>query len=321
MFRVVKNSWQSGVSLATLKYRAELLQKIRAFFEERQVLEVQTPVLCRSAATDLHLNPFPVSIAQTDHYLQTSPEFPMKRLLAQFKTDIYQITHAFRDEELGAQHNTEFWMLEWYRVGWTYQDLMREVASFVEAVAGTPITATLSYQDVFVQKIGLDPFNTSVAILQKKASEYNLETTLSPSASLADWCELFFSLVITPTLGLCAPVIIKDFPAASASLAQLSLDIPPRAMRFELYWKGLELGNGYHELLDAAELKKRFVEDTVRRKAESKPLIPHDEALLAAMEAGLPPCAGIAVGIDRLLMAILGVSTISEVISFTAEKA
>lgn len=309
-------SWQPTATIKHLQQRAQILAAIRQFFAARQVLEVETPLLGDSTATD----PFIGSLTTTGsmQFLQTSPEFPMKRLLAAGSGSIYQITKAFRAEEHGRLHHTEFTLLEWYRVGFDHRQLMQETDALLQQVLHTPSAECLTYAQVFQQYLGIDPHLTSVAELENCARQYGLTHIQNPDAQDADfWRHLLMTHAIEPHIGQQRPLFITDYPASQAALARIRLDKPPVAERFEVYFRGIELANGYHELSDAKEQRRRFLADNQRRGALGLPQIPLDERLLAALTHGLPDCAGIALGIDRLVMLAVGANAIEEVISFT----
>ncbi len=312
-----KTNWSSKMTLEHLRARANLLNQLRAFLTERGYLEVQTPLLCQGAATDIGLNPIPVTLEkEKTYYLQTSPEFAMKRLLAQFQCPIFQICHAFRGAEHGRNHNPEFWMVEWYRPNWTYEALMDETDQLMQTVAKTPPAQKISYQNLFFEKLNIDPLTASDEQLVKLAEAHDYHDD-----SRSQLLDFLFSHLIEPDLGQQAPMIVYDYPAESASLAKVKEQENPVAMRFELYYKGLELANGYDELLDPAVLKARFKADNRARTINNLPTIPEDKYLLAAMEAGLPQSAGIALGFDRLLMTIQQCQHLEQVIPFLNKDA
>lgn len=321
-------NWQPSSALDTLKRRAQLLADVRLFFAGREVMEVETPVLSQAAPTATYLDSFstdycpPGGQAQT-YYLQTSPEFAMKRLLAAGSGDIYQIARVFRNGEQGSVHSPEFTMLEWYRPALDYHGLMAEVADLLQQVAGLPAAIKISYQQLFVDYLQIDPFVANTEQLKQLA--------LAQINSLPDdwqtdhdgWLELLISEVIEPKLtALNKPVIVYDFPASQAQLAKVYFDENGTAVaaRFEVYAGGLELANGYDECLNAAELKQRFENDNLKRTTQLKPEMPIDERLLASLEAGLPACTGVALGLDRLLMLISGKPKLTDVVSFGFER-
>jgi lysyl-tRNA synthetase class 2 len=300
-----------GASVTALQKRAEILHHIREFFRARDVLEVETPLLCAAGSVDEHLEPIPVAVngpVSGTRYLVTSPEHSMKRLLAAGSGPIYQITRAFRDGERGRLHNPEFTILEWYRPGFDHHALMDEVEALVAGVLerfGT-LTATqrpferVTYRDAFRRAVGIDPHDAA-----HDPAELN---------------ELMATRV-EPTLGLERPVFVTDYPVFQASSARIREGDPPVAERFELYVRGLELANGYHELLEAGEQERRYREANEKRVAAGQTRLPIDDRLLAALREGLPEGAGVALGVDRLVMAALGAKRIDDVIGFTIEQA
>ena len=310
----MENDWRPSASIDTLKRRAQLLADVRLFFTQRQVLEVDTPILSQSAPTAPYLESFKTAfmplgaMEKQAYYLQTSPEFAMKRLLAAGSGSIYQIAKVFRNGERGKQHAPEFTMLEWYRLELTIDQLMDEVAELLMSVAGFSAATRLSYAAVFKKHLDLDVFDCSDEAL-KSTGLTNIPSLASDFQLNRDgWLELLMSEVIEPKLAeLNQPVFIYDFPASQAQLAKVKTDEQGHqvAARFELYAGGLELANGYDELLDAQELRQRFEHDNKQRRSLDKPEMPIDEKLLAAMEAGLPQCTGVALGLDRVLMLVL----------------
>lgn len=312
-----------------LQARARLLAKIRAFFDRAGVLEVETPACSFHAATDPALESLQASYtgpgAPTKRplYLHTSPEFPMKRLLAAGSGAIYQICKVFRDGELGRQHNPEFTLLEWYRPGFDYHRLMEEVAVLVNTLLPKerPVEY-FSYSEVFHRFAGLDPHNATAAKLKGCAVEQGITGAGALDLSSQDaWLDLLLTHCIEPQLGRNTLCFLYDYPASQASLARVRPGAPSLAERFELYIEGMELANGFHELADASEQRRRFEQDLLRRRAECRPAVPMDKNFLAALEAGLPDCAGVALGIDRLLMQITGAQRIDEVLAFPLEQA
>ncbi len=308
------------LNIEHLKQRSKLIQKIRDFFEQRGVWAVETPLLGNSTATDPHIHSLTVFASpnnpHTHAYLQTSPEFPMKRLLAAGSGAIYQITKAFRAEEQGRLHHTEFTMLEWYRVGFDHHQLMDEMDALLFEILNTLPAERLTYTEVFQTHLGIDPLQCDLQTLKKCAHEQGLVISENLDKVLDDldfWRHLLMSHVIEPRLGKDRPTFILNFPPSQAALAKIRDSHPPIAERFEVYFHQIELANGYHELCDPLEQKKRFDADNQRRQQLGLPNIPIDESLLAALTDGLPPCAGVALGIDRLIMLALNASSISEV--------
>jgi lysyl-tRNA synthetase class 2 len=304
--------WRPTASIETLKRRAQLLADVRLFFAARSVLEVETPMLSDAAPTALYLD----SISTTSGYLHTSPEFAMKRLLAAGSGDIYQICKVFREGESGRHHSPEFSMLEWYRPALDYHGLMDEVDTLLQQVAGQSLARRFPYQAVFEQYLSFNPHTISFSELESKVATLSLALPEGFETDKDGWLEVVMSQIIEPELAkLNAPVIIYDFPASQAQLAKTYIDETGSkvAARFEVYAGGLELANGYDELLDAEELRQRFEVDNVQRSKAGKEIMPIDEGLLAAMESGLPQCTGVALGLDRLMMVILHSNDIKHV--------
>lgn len=312
-------------SMQAIKARAMLYQQIRQFFMTRHVLEVETPILSQAAVTDVHL----ASIMANRHinaqhqvgYLQTSPEFAMKRLVASGSGAIYQICKVFRDDEHGRKHNSEFSMLEWYRPDFSLLELMQEVSDLLSIVFNETIEPKiLSYKQAFLHRLDINPLSADVITLKNTAQRLGLNVDLGEDR-LA-WLDLLFSHFVEPSLGFEYPIYLTDFPSEMASLAKVKMDEDgfKVAARFELYINGLELANAYDELADSAEQARRFAADNIDRQQRSLPVMPVDQHLLAALDH-FPPCAGIALGLDRLLMVLLETTRIDQVISFPAELA
>ncbi len=324
-------TWRPSADLETLRQRSRLYAEIRSFFEARGVLEVETPLLAAAAATDLHLHSLScrVSLAsgQRPLFLQTSPEFAMKRLLAAGSGPIFQICKAFRDAEQGSRHNPEFTMLEWYRPGFDHHQLMDEMDALLAAVLGTPAARRQTYGQLFAQHLKLDPHSATPHDLARRAAEIELRAQGMETASRDDWLHLLWSHAVEPALGSGGrPTFVFDFPASQAALARLRPAAPETgqaavAERFEVYLNGVELANGFHELADAEEQRRRFMADLEARRASGRPAVPLDERLLAALEAGIGDCAGVAMGLDRLLMLRLGVDNIAGVLAFAVDRA
>ncbi len=322
------NRYQPTCSIEALKARAVMYQKIRQFFAERGVLEVETPILSQAGVTDVHL----ASVQVQRHiygklnmqYLQTSPEFPMKRLLASGSGAIYQICKVFRDDEHGRKHNSEFTMLEWYRPALDLKGLMHETADLLELCLshrfGEVRPYLLSYKHAFQDRLEINPLQASLEQLKSVANRVGLNLDLGDDR-LA-YMDLLFSHFVEPSLGFDGPVFLTDFPPEMASLAKVKQDEDGElvAARFEVYIEGLELANAYDELLDADVLAARFEADNTERLKQGLPTIPTDHNLLAALP-NMPECSGIALGIDRLLMVSMNKMKIDQVIAFPAEIA
>jgi len=286
-------------------------------------MEVETPNLSAVPASDPYLDSFesrylgPLAPQGLPLFLQTSPEYHMKRLLAAGSGPIYQICRAFRNGEAGAKHNPEFTMLEWYRPGFDHHALMDEVAELVGQVLGAVEVRRTTYRQLFLDHVSLDPFHCDAAALQVCLARSGVEMSDMPEATLDDWLVLVMSHVIEPQMGA-APLLVYDFPASQAMLARVADGI---AQRFELYVQGVELANGFHELADAAEQRKRFEGNQRLRRHLGLPEVAIDEALLEALANGLPDCAGVALGVDRLVMLAAGSKALADVVAFTIDRA
>ncbi len=305
--------WQPTASAFALNIRAQTLADTRAFFYDRKALEVETPLIGEATVTDPYIESLELLSGE---YLQTSPEYYMKRLIAAGIGDCYQICKAFRQDETGSRHNKEFTLLEWYRLGFDTWQLMEEVADLIEHLLGFSHFDYLSYQDVFKQYIGIDPLTIETAALQHTACQH-IDLSL-PDGSKDDWLNALMSLVIEPQLGHDHPVFIYDYPPSQASLAKITQNESGQAVasRFELYIQGLELANGFDELTDHKLQEQRFIDDNLlRQRRQLTPKI-IDKPFLAALSSGLPHCAGVALGLDRLLMIKLQASSIEQVMSF-----
>lgn len=317
-----KVAWHPNASLAVLRARAEFLQTIRAFFAQRHVLEVDTPLLSQGVATDPGLEAFEVSTHSQKRYLQTSPEFAMKRLLAAGSGPIYYLGKAFRKGECGARHNPEFTLLEWYRLGWDHLKLIEELNELLHWLLETPPLEITTYQALFEQYCHIEPHSASVSQLQQIAQQRGLSQH-QLDLDKDGWLDFLLTHEIEPHLGCQVPLIVLDYPASQASLSKIrkiTSEIQV-AERFELYYQGIELANGYHELACAHEQNLRFKSDLTKRKSQGLAELPLDQNLLAALKAGFPACAGVAVGVDRLLMLKLNQTSIEQVLPFAWERA
>jgi len=330
-----QNDFHPTATLAVLQWRARLLSTLRRFFDERGYFEVDTPLLSHDRVVDAHLEPFAVAGASHPLYLQTSPEFGMKRLLAAGARAIYQVGHVFRAHELGRLHNPEFTMAEWYRVGDTHVEQMQVVEDLVVQIfrdaqlAGpnaarvpqTPFLQT-TYREAFAKHTGRDAFVMEADKLLELASERGVSIPESFNRSDRDGClNLLLAELVEPLLGRERPEFLCDYPASQAAIARVRPGTPPVAERFELYLDGVELCNGYHELTDPAEMRRRMAVESRRRASEGQSPLPDSSRLLAAMDAGLPACAGVALGFDRLLMLAVGAQSIADVLPFPFERA
>ncbi|KAF7768849.1 lysyl-tRNA synthetase, class II [Pseudoalteromonas citrea] len=319
--------WMPSAKVATLRQRAMILQKIRAFFAERDVMEVETPSLCAASVTDAHLATFsteyigPGNSAGLPLYLQTSPEFAMKRLLAAGSGAIYQIAKAFRNEESGKHHNPEFTMLEWYRPDFDEFALMTEMNELMVHILDCQPCTSISYQQVFMDVLAIDPLSVGLDELKVEAAKYGYGDIAAVETQRDTLLQLLFCMEIEPKIGQQAPCFVYHFPASQAALAQLCADDKRVAGRFELYYKGMELANGFNELTDATEQATRFTQDNHLRVEMGLSPVDIDKHFLDALDYGLPACSGVALGIDRLIMLATGKSTIKDVIAFDIARA
>jgi elongation factor P--(R)-beta-lysine ligase len=318
------NNWRPTATREVLKQRAAALAHVREFFAKRSVMEVDTPIVVNAPVTDVHIHSAEVRFpdAPGRHYLHTSPEFAMKRLLASGSGDIFQICHVARGLERGRHHNAEFTLIEWYRLGYSLEQLMDEVEALARHVLGavaTPFRSErITYADAFQTTLGLDPLTASLVDLHVAAQNAGFDR---PAAGRDELLEFLMSARIGPNLGWDALTFVHRYPASQAALARLDPADPRCALRFELYCAGMELANGFHELASASEQRARFKSDLVERERRGLPTGAMDELLLAALEAGLPECAGVAVGFDRLVMLATGARHIDEVLPFPVERA
>ena len=317
--------WRPTAPIANLHRRADALRYTREFFRARGVLEVETPALVNAPVSDVNIDTVRAMLPGRagPMFLHTSPEYAMKRLLAAGSGDIFQICHVFRGAERGRQHNPEFTMLEWYRLGFPLEDLMHEVAELTRGILGDvklPVEM-LTYREAVHRHAGFDPLESPDAELRDKARELGLGDREAQAASRDVLLDLIVGARVGPALGADALTFVHRYPASQAALARLDADDPRVALRFELYHRGVELANGYHELASAAEQRARFAADQQSREARQLPVNRLDENLLAALDAGLPDCAGVALGFDRVLMLASGAATIDEVLAFPMERA
>jgi elongation factor P--(R)-beta-lysine ligase len=321
-------------SWANLRLRAELLHRVREFFDAEGFLEVETPILSAETVIDRHLDPFAVATAGGTEpprlWLQTSPELGMKRLLAAGATAIYQITRAFRREERGPLHNPEFTMVEWYRAGDAMAAGIERLSAICDRLLGRGPAERLAYGAAFARFVGIDPHGADSPTLAATARRLGLVVPESLSPDDRDsWLDLLMVEAVEPRLGQGRPTILYDYPASQAALARVRLSgagvspvpLPPVAERFELYASGIELANGYHELLDPAVLRHRDAENNRLRQADGKPPLPEPARLLAAMESGLPPATGVALGFDRVVMLAAGATDLRDVMAFPLDRA
>lgn len=321
-----ETAWRPTADVATLRLRAALLGRIRGFFAERDVLEVETPLLASTTATEPHLASIRAHCESSGRsrperclFLQTSPESFMKRLLAAGSGPIFQIGKAFRKEELGRYHNPEFTILEWYRPGFDRGALMDEVDALLASVLGTGAGRRIGYAAAFRRHAGLDPFRAPLSVLRGYARKLGLAPAESDSLDRESCLDLILSRRIQPALGP-GPVFLTGFPAAQAAMARVVTDRAGNdtgvAERFELFVDGIELANGYHELGDSREQRVRFLADIAKRRERRLPTVPVDERLLGALAHGMPDCAGVALGIDRLVMLAAAAGSLESVMAF-----
>ncbi|WP_349984559.1 EF-P lysine aminoacylase EpmA [Stenotrophomonas sp. WHRI 8082] len=313
--------------LHALRQRAALNALIRQFFAERAVLEVETPILSAAGNTEPNIDSFHTDFSGhrdagvRRRWLRTSPEFPLKRLLAAGVGDCYELGRVFRNGEAGGRHNPEFTMLEWYRIGWDHHGLLVETAALVnQALALVGRQATLQvidYRSLYQQRVGVDPFEDSIEQLRQPLADIAIDPA---GLGRDDWLDLLMTHCIQPGFDDAVMTVVHDWPSSQAALARIRPGTPALAERFELYLGPVELANGYHELGDAHEQRARFEADHVRRQARGDVLPPLDDALLASLPA-MPACAGVAVGVDRLLMAMAQTPRIADVLAFDFSRA
>lgn len=323
-------SFRPAANWDVLRLRAKLLRRVRAFFHERGFLEVETPILSADVVIDRHLDPLAAVLPDDPRrpdvgrrlWLQTSPEFHMKRLLAAEAGPIFQIARVFRAGEQGPRHNPEFTLVEWYEPGVGFDGGMTTLADLAAAVLNREPAERVSYADAFARKFGLDPHTVTSDELVDAARRLQITAPESLSTDDRDtWLELLLGQCVEPKLGVDRPTILFDYPASQAALAKVRPGPPLVAERFELYVDGIELANGYHELLDPAVLRERNRTTNLQRAADGKPTLPEESRLLDAMDAGLPPATGCALGFDRLVMLVAGARSINEVLAFPIDRA
>lgn len=323
--------WQPTLTWKNAQKRAKILQLIRKFFAERNVIEVETPALSLGTVTDVYLDAlscrydFLNTSTKNESetlYLQTSPEFHMKRLLASGYGCIFQIAKAFRHEEAGRYHNPEFTMLEWYRLGFDHFDLMTEVAELLQTVLGCSQPSLVTYQQLFLEQLGLDPLAANREQLLALITAHNkLSDWLITEQSIDILLQFIFSEIVEPNIGKDAPCFVYNFPKSQAALAKVCSGDSRVAQRFECYYQGIELVNGFNELTNADDQLQRFQKDNVQRRDLGLKEAKIDENFIAALAHGLPQCAGVALGVDRLIMLAIQADHIEHVISFQIERA
>ena len=325
---------QPSSSFDALRLRARLNAEVRAFFAARGVLEVETPILSQAGNTDPNIASFALEFSgRTDgaprtRWLRTSPEYPLKRLLGAGLGDCYELGRVFRDGEAGGRHNPEFTMLEWYRLGWDHARLARETVELVHAalalVGRSAEVDTVTYRDLYQRELGIDPMTATDEALRDALGDIAID----PAGLLRDdWLDLLMTHRVQPRLSPDTILVVHDYPASQCALARIRQPAPakagdpPVAERFELYLGPLELANGYHELTDADEQRARFERDLELRRARGATMPAIDERLLDALSKGMPDCAGVALGVDRLMMAMLGTTAIADVLAFGFSRA
>ena len=309
-------SFGPSASLEALRQRGALLQKLRKFFDERGFFEVETPLLADEVIPELHIEPISV---ESRRFLQASPELHMKRLVAAGATAIYQITRSFREDERGALHNAEFTIVEWYRVGDDMAAGIQFLDELAQLLLNAPPAIQTSYADAFQRVLHLDPHTASMDELAAAANSKHISIPTTIRQSERDeWLNLLLATCVEPQLGRTRPEIVYNYPTTQASLAKVTLAEAGCnvAERFELYYRGIELANGFHELGDATELRRRLEKVNSERLADCRKPLPLPESLLAALDHGLPPCTGCALGFDRIVMLATGARSIDEVIAF-----
>lgn len=323
-------SLSSSLTWENAQQRSNILNNIRVFFAEKGIVEVETPLLSGGTVTDVHLDAFTTRYnflqdpneCSVSLYLQTSPEFAMKRLLASGFGSIYQLCKAFRHEEYGRYHNPEFTLLEWYRIGFNHFDLMDEVAAFLVAILNCKEPLKKSYQQAFMEVIELDPLTTNrvqlMAVIEERGK---LSDWLKNENDIDTLLQFVFSEFVEPNIGIGEPCFIYNFPASQASLAKISQQDERVAERFECYFRGIELANGFNELTNAESQLRRFQDDNKKRVEKGLKARAIDQNFINALESGLPDCAGVALGVDRLIMLALGKASIDEVLSFPIDRA
>lgn len=318
--------WRPTAAAAALRTRAAMLSRARAWFEAQGVLEVETPLLSPAAVSDLHLESVPAQLTgRAPMYLHTSPEYAMKRLLAAGFSDCYQVCRVFRDGERGRQHNPEFTLIEWYRLGLDAAALMGDVErlarSMLAGLRPLPPARRTSYREALVRHAGIDPATAGTAALRDALARAEVDIPASVADDHDALLDLIVSTIVGPRLGQDAPEFVHDYPASQAALARVRPGSWPVAARFEFYLDGIELANGFEELVDVVEQRRRFEADNHERRRRGLRVRPLDERFLAALAAGLPECAGVALGFDRLAMVATGAASIDEVIAFPVERA
>ena len=324
------HDWEPSCSMALMRFRAQMLSELRAFFFDKDVMEVETPLLCQGIGTDPNLDFFKFQNTQflptAPLFLQTSPEFAMKRLLAAGSGSIFQICKAFRNGEAGRFHNPEFTMLEWYRVGFDLQQLMDEIDELLHFLLDRYLplgkTERITYAAAFREHAGIDPLHFNLAeYIECSRINQLIDAETICGADYQMWLDFLFSHLVQPSLSKHSVCMIYDYPACQASLARLKPENPRVAERVEVFINGIELGNGYYELSDAVEQQRRFEKEINERKRKGFPTMGKDQRFLSALTSGLPDCSGMAIGLDRVLMLMAGCTDIKQVLTFPINNA
>jgi len=319
------DDFRPRASWDNLRLRAKLMRKLREFFDSRDFLEVETPILSADTVVDRNLDPFWVAGDHCDgtrRWLQTSPEFAMKRLMADGAKAIYQVARAIRGGEFGALHNPEFTIVEWYRSGHGMNEGIGLLSKLTDVLLGCGTSVRLSYREAFDEHVGLDPHRAETQELVAVARASKIDVPASLNVTDRDgWLELLLVNLVEPYLGVECPTVLYGYPASQAALAQVNCGQCAVAERFELYIDGIELANGYHELLDPGELRRRNAENNAMRRADGKSSLPEDSRLLRAMESGLPDMTGVAMGFDRVAMLAAGATRVADIMAFPFDRA
>ncbi|MFD2167194.1 elongation factor P--(R)-beta-lysine ligase [Thalassotalea euphylliae] len=318
--------WKASQTFEQARLRANLVNKIRNYFAKQDVIEVDTALLCQGTITDPYIDAIQSTYdwlpeGSKTFYLQTSPEYAMKRLLASGYGDIYQVCKAFRHEPYGTYHNAEFTMLEWYRLGFSMHDLIDDVIGLLSVTLDIKKVEKMTYEDAFIKYLDINPLETSFdKCLEKLSLLGGIEPWLAECNDLDTLLQFMFATYVESNIGQTCPVVIYNFPSSQASLAKIDSKDHRVAKRFEVYFKNVELANGFEELTCAQSQRLRFKEDNLKRKKLGLEQRPVDEKFLASLEAGLPDCSGVALGVDRLVMLATDTHHISEVIPFCVDK-
>ncbi|QCI25197.1 elongation factor P--(R)-beta-lysine ligase [Buchnera aphidicola (Rhopalosiphum padi)] len=323
----MKKKWKPSASIKDLIKRSKIIANIRSFFLKKNVMEVETPTLSQSAVTDINLMPFETNyfscnndVKKTKLWLITSPEYHMKRLLSAGSGSIYQICHSFRNQEFGQYHNPEFTMLEWYQISFSMEKMIEEIDFFFQKILNFDKSDKISYQEIFIKFLQIDPLSTNLSELFECCKKFKLEHLTYLENDLNKLIEMLFTLQIQPFLGKEKPLFVYHFPLEQASLSAVNKEDNRVSERFEIFFKGIELGNGFYELTDYFEQKKRFIKDNKKRCDMNFPKQKIDEHFLNAMKNGLPFCSGVAIGLDRLIMIALNKKSIDQVMSFSFDR-